>query len=47
MTPAPARNPLDATTIALHVAALAIWPAAVAYTVYRLLAARWPVRRTP
>ena len=42
---APSRSPLDATTIALHVLALAVWPAAVAYTTFRLLAARWPVTR--
>jgi hypothetical protein len=44
--PAPSRSPIDATAIALHVLALAVWPAAVGYTVFRLLAERWPVRRT-
>lgn len=43
--PAITRSPVDATTVALHVGALVVWPFAVGYTVFRLLAARYPVRR--
>lgn len=44
--PIPGRSPIDATTVALHVGALVVWPFAVAYTVFKLLSARYPVRRS-
>ena len=43
--PAPTRSPIDVTSIAFHVGALVIWPFAVGYTAFRLLAARYPIRR--
>lgn len=32
---------IDATAVALHVAALVVWPAAVGWTVFRLLSDRF------
>lgn len=41
------RPPVDVVGVGLHVLALVVWPAAVGWTVFRLLADRYPIRRTP
>jgi len=39
------RPPFDAATVAMHAVALVVWLPAVGWSVYRLLADRYPVRR--
>ncbi len=40
------RRRTDPAAVAMHAVALAVWPAAVGWTVFRLLADRYPIRRT-
>jgi hypothetical protein len=45
MTADRSRPPIDVTSVALHVLALAVWPIACGYATFRLLADRYGPRR--